>query len=72
MASLSEAAGGPVTPVLEAAELAVQRRRHRARHLERLRAEIEDVAMLYVPELFVRTHGIRATTQVADALEAEL
>jgi anion-transporting ArsA/GET3 family ATPase len=72
VSALSEAAGGPVGPLLEAAELAVQRRRHRAQHLERLRAEIGSVPMLYVPELFVRTHGIRATTQVSDALEAEL
>jgi len=72
MLRLSEAADGSVGPLFDAAELAVQRRRHRAQHLERLRAEIEDVPFLYVPELFVRTHGIRATTQVADALEAEL
>jgi anion-transporting ArsA/GET3 family ATPase len=72
VAALSEAARGPVGPLFEAAELAVQRRRHRAQHLERLRDEIGSVPMLYVPELFVRTHGIRATSQVAEALEAEL
>jgi anion-transporting ArsA/GET3 family ATPase len=72
VAALSDAAGGPVAPLLEAAELAVQLRRTRARHLNRLRAEVGSVPMLYVPELFVRTHGMRATTQVAEALEAEL
>ncbi len=28
--------------------------------------------MLYAPELFTRSHGIRATSQLADALAAEL
>jgi hypothetical protein len=28
--------------------------------------------VVYVPELFNRTHGLRATRQVADALAAEL
>ena len=72
VAALSAAAEGPVGTLFDAAELAVQRRRSRAQHLDRLRAEIESVPFLYVPELFVRTHGIRATMQVAEALEAEL
>lgn len=72
VAALSRAVGGPVAPVLDAADLAVHLRRTRARHLQRLRDEIGPVAMLYVPELFVRTHGMRATSQVAEALEAEL
>jgi anion-transporting ArsA/GET3 family ATPase len=70
--AIGDAAGGSVAPLFDAADLAVQRRRTRARHLDRLREELGEVPLLYVPELFTRTHGMRATTQVADALEAEL
>jgi anion-transporting ArsA/GET3 family ATPase len=72
VAALEEAAGGPVAPLLDAAELAVTLRRTRSAHLERLREGMVGVDMLYVPELFTRTHGIRATSQLADALAAEL
>jgi anion-transporting ArsA/GET3 family ATPase len=72
MNAIGDAAGGSVAPLFDAADLAVQRRRTRARHLDRLREELGEVPLLYVPELFTRTHGMRATTQVADALEAEL
>jgi hypothetical protein len=58
--------------VLDAARLAVTLRRTRAEHLERLRAELPGIPMMYVPELFARTHGMRATSQVADALAEEL
>ena len=70
VAALDQAVAGPIEPLFEAAELAVQRRRTRVQHLDRLRDEVGDV--VYVPELFTRTHGMRATIQVADALEAEL
>ena len=72
-AALSAAAGHPVAPVIEAARLAVRLRRTRAAHLARLRDGLgpgHDV--VYVPELFSRSHGRRATHQVADALAAEL
>jgi anion-transporting ArsA/GET3 family ATPase len=72
MNAIGDAAGGSVAPLFDAADLAVQRRRTRARHLDRLREELGEVPLLYVPELFTRTHGMRATIQVADALEAEL
>ncbi len=72
VAALDEAAGGPVTPLLDAAELAVTLRRTRSCHLDRLREGMAGVNMLYVPELFTRSHGIRATTQLAAALSAEL
>jgi anion-transporting ArsA/GET3 family ATPase len=59
--------------VLEAASLAVARRRSRAAHLERLRTGLAvDVPLVYLPELFIRHHGVRATRQLADALAAEL
>jgi anion-transporting ArsA/GET3 family ATPase len=71
--TLAEAVGGPVEPVLEAARLAVTLRRTRAAHLEHLMESIDhSVPVLYVPYLFVRSHGRRATGQVADALAAEL
>ena len=48
-------------------------RRTRVGHIERLRAAVkEDVPLLYVPYLFVRTHGLRTTRQVAEALSAEI
>jgi anion-transporting ArsA/GET3 family ATPase len=72
-AALEAAVGAPVGPVLDAAELAVRLRRTRVEHLTRLRDAIDPaVELLYVPELFTRQHGIRATRQVADALKEEL
>ncbi|MDP9420834.1 MAG: ArsA family ATPase [Actinomycetota bacterium] len=72
-ARLASAAGADVRPILEAARLAVTMRRTRAGHLENLRAAIDPtVPMLYLPYLFLRSHGLRATHQVAQALAAEL
>jgi anion-transporting ArsA/GET3 family ATPase len=60
-------------PLFEAARLMVATRRSRTEHLERLRSGIDaEVPLLYVPYLFLRSHGLRATHQVADALGAEL
>ncbi|MDQ1403133.1 MAG: hypothetical protein QOG03_1449, partial [Actinomycetota bacterium] len=70
---LAAAAGGEVDHLMDAASLAVALRRGSAEHLERLRAELDrNVPMLYVPYLFLRTHGMRATRMVAAALSAEL
>lgn len=70
---LAAVAGGPVAPVLEAARLAVTLRRSRAEHLARLRAELPSgIDQLYLPYLFTRTHGLRATHTIAEALGAEL
>ena len=72
-ARLADAAGGPVTSLLEAARLAVTLRRTRAAHLDHLRASIgPSIPLLYVPYLFTRGHGLRTTGQVAEALSAEL
>lgn len=68
---LGIAAGGDVGVVLEAARLAVSLRTTRATHLERLR-ETVDLPMLFLPYLFARSHGLRETRLVADALGAEL
>ena len=48
-------------------------RRTRAAHLQRLRAGLPaDLAMLYIPYLFSRDDGVRATRQVAESLAEEL
>jgi anion-transporting ArsA/GET3 family ATPase len=71
--ALTQAAGGDVTPVLEAAELAVTLRRTRAEHLATLRSGLDPVIpLMYVPYLFTRSHGARATRQVAELLAEEL
>ena len=70
---LDVALGGPSAPLLEAARLTVTMRRSRTEHLERLREAIDPtVPLLYVPYLFFRSHGLRATHQIADSLSAEL
>ena len=68
---LEQAVGGDVGPIIEAAHLAVTLRRTRASHLDHLRRCV-DVPLLYVPYLFTRSHGLRSTRQVAEALAAEL
>ena len=70
---LEQRLGGPVGPLLDAARLTVTMRRARTEHLERLRDAIDPaIPMLYMPYLFFRAHGLRATNQIADALSAEL
>jgi anion-transporting ArsA/GET3 family ATPase len=71
LGALTKAAGAGVESVLEAAELAVNLRRTRASHLDELRARV-DLPLLYLPELFVRLHGLRVTRMVAEALGQEL
>ncbi len=72
-AALGEIGGGPVERVLDAARLAVTLRRTRAGHLDHLRASVDPaIPMLYVPYLFTRGHGLRATGRVAAALSEEL
>jgi anion-transporting ArsA/GET3 family ATPase len=70
---LEHALGGAVQPLFEGARMAVTLRRTRAEHLQRLRASVAaKIPLLYVPYLFVRSHGLRSTRQVAVALSAEL
>jgi anion-transporting ArsA/GET3 family ATPase len=70
---LSELVSADVTAIVEASRLAVTLRRSRAEHLERLREGLPgDLALLYLPYLFVRSHGMRSTRQAAEALAAEL
>jgi anion-transporting ArsA/GET3 family ATPase len=64
---------GSVEPLLDGADLAVKLRRTRAEHLGTLRQGLPPgTQLLYVPELFQRSHGVRATRQIAEALGAEL
>ena len=71
--ALTAAAGGAVEPVLDAARLAVTLRRTRAQHLDKLRAGVDPtLPILYVPELFARSDGMRTTSQIADRLGEEL
>jgi anion-transporting ArsA/GET3 family ATPase len=70
---LEERIGGSLKPLVDAARLTVTMRRSRTEHLERLRDAIDPgIPMLYMPYLFFRAHGLRATHQIADALSAEL
>ena len=71
--ALRDAVAGDVDPIIEGARLAVTLRRSRAEHLEHLRdALAPDIPMLYLPYLFLRSHGMRSTRQAADALAGEL
>ncbi len=73
VARLSGLVGGNVDPVFEGARLAVTMRRTRAEHLEHLRRGLDpSVPVLLLPFLFTRTHGVRATRQVAASLGEEL
>lgn len=72
-AVLAERAGGDVAPVLEGARLAVTMRRTRSIHMQRLQAGLpKDLPVLLLPYLFTRTHGLRATRQMAQSLSEEL
>ncbi len=71
--ALEAAAGAGAGTVLEGAELAVRLRRSRVGHLNRLREGLPaDVPLLYLPFLFHRSHGVRATSVIAESLGAEL
>jgi anion-transporting ArsA/GET3 family ATPase len=73
VASLEQHLGAPVDGVLDGADLAVRMRRSRVPHLTRLRAGLpSDVDLLYLPYLFHRSHGVRATSVLADAISDEL
>lgn len=59
--------------MLDAADLAVGLRRSRAVHLARLRDGLPaGLPVLYLPYLFTRSHGVRATSLIAASLGEEL
>ena len=71
--ALAEAVGPGTTDVLDAADLAVGLRRSRAVHLARLREGLPTgLPVLYLPFLFTRSHGVRATSLIASSLGEEL
>jgi anion-transporting ArsA/GET3 family ATPase len=75
--ALGSALGGRAEPLLDAARLLVKMRRSRAAHLERLHEALatgsgREAPLVYVPFLFMRSYGLRATRQIAAALSAEL
>jgi anion-transporting ArsA/GET3 family ATPase len=73
LSALEAVLGGPLAGAMNAARLTVAMRRSRMEHLEQLRRSVDpDVPLLYMPYLFFRSHGLRATHQIADALSAEL
>jgi hypothetical protein len=70
---LRDLIGVGVGPVFAAAHIATQRRRLQAEQLEVLRQALGvDTPLLFVPELFARLRGMRATTTIADRLAEEL
>ena len=70
---LVQASGRGTSIVLDAAALAVRLRRAQATELTTLRDALAGgVPFVYVPELFARIHGMRATSQVAEHLAEEL
>jgi len=72
-AALRTEVGKGVEAVLDGAELAVSLRRGRVPHLARLRDGLpEGVPLVYLPYLFHRSHGVRATGRIAEALGEEL
>ena len=71
--ALSAHLGSSSQPLLDSADLAVTLRRTRTEHLERLREGLRpSLEVMYLPYLFTREHGMRATRQLMDALGAEL
>jgi anion-transporting ArsA/GET3 family ATPase len=73
MEGLGAALDGPVEELFAAARLMVRTRRSRAAHLERLREQLgSGIPVLYVPYVFLRSYGLRATHQIAASLAAEL
>ena len=70
---LAQQAGPGAAAVLDAAALAITRRRSRVEHVERLLQAIpEGVEPLFVPFVFTRRRGVRSLRQLADAISAEL
>ena len=70
---LSERAGGPVAPVLEAARLAVTMRRTRSAHLQRLQGGLpQGCPCCSCPTSSPAPTALRTTRQVAHSLGEEL
>lgn len=70
-AELRRRVGDGAGAVAEGARLAVTLRRTRSGHLRALSGAV-DLPLLYLPYLFVRSHGMRVTRMVAESLGEEL
>lgn len=71
--ALAARVGGGISKVMEGADLAVSLRRSRVRHLTRLRDGLpRGLMVMNLPFLFTRSHGVRATGKIAEALGEEL
>ncbi|MCB9389197.1 MAG: hypothetical protein H6512_06375 [Acidimicrobiia bacterium] len=68
---VAELLGDTALEVVDSAALARTMRATRAAHMQRL-AESVSLPLWYVPYLFVRSHGRRVTSQLADTLGEEL
>ena len=71
VAVIAARSGPGAAVVLDGARLAVSLRRSRAVYLQDLHDAV-DLPLLYVPYQFVRAHGLRVTSMVAEALGEEL
>lgn len=72
-AALAELYGDGAGAVIDAAHVAVAMRRGSSEHLDRLRNSLPaGVPLVYLPYLFQRTHGMRATKTLAGLLAQEL
>lgn len=72
-AALEQRVGPGIAAVLEGAQLAVDLRRSRVPHLERLRGGLPaEVPLLYLPFLFTRSSGVRVTAKISEFLGEEL
>jgi anion-transporting ArsA/GET3 family ATPase len=70
---LAKVVGADPEAILDGADLAGRLRRSRGKHLERLRSGIDtDVPMIFLPQLFSASHGIRSTRELADAFDDEI
>jgi anion-transporting ArsA/GET3 family ATPase len=70
---LATLVGGDPVALLDAARMAVNLRRNRAAHLDRLHEGLDPaVPVMFLPELFIRSHGLRTSRRVALHLGEEL
>ncbi len=67
-----DSAAPAVEAVIEGAAFASALRRSRTQHIERLFAEFAGETVVAIPQLFVRTEGLRVTRLLATALSEEL
>jgi anion-transporting ArsA/GET3 family ATPase len=71
--ALAQVVGDDPAALLDGADLASRLRRSRGTHLERLRSGIPaDLPMIFLPQLFSASHGIRSSRELADAFDDEI